>query len=152
VTSAGPGEWSAFTIERDTLPPLSALRRWVARTLPLLGADHLWAVRLVVTELATNAYEHGAGPVTVTASATAGPCVALLEVHDDGEDRPVAGTPASTSRRGRGLVLVRDLSQEWGVRSAEPGKTVWARIGCGSGMIDACAVRQEPIAMDPEPC
>lgn len=152
MTSAGPGGRSGFTIERDALPPLGALRRWVAQAMPLLGADHLWAVRLVVTELATNAYEHGAGPVTITASATTRPCAVLLEVHDDGGGRPVAGTPAMGSRRGRGLVLVRDLSQEWGVRSAEPGKTVWARIGCGTGAVEACRVREEPIVMDPEPC
>ncbi|GAB3147809.1 ATP-binding protein [Amycolatopsis stemonae] len=152
MTSSGSGDWSAFTIERDAPPPLSALRRWTARALPLLGADHLWAVQLVVTELATNAYEHGTGLVTVTAEATPRPCSALLEVHDEGEDAPVAGNRAPVSGRGRGLVLVRDLSRAWGVRAADPGKTVWARIECGTGTIKACAVRAEPIAMDPEPC
>jgi anti-sigma regulatory factor (Ser/Thr protein kinase) len=152
MTSWGTGERPVFTIERNALPPLSALRRWTALALPRLGADHLWAVRLVVTELATNACEHGAGPVTVTASGTSPPCSVLLEVHDGGETRPVAGTPDPASSRGWGLVLVEDLSRQWGVRSAEPGKTVWARIACGTGTIAACTVRVEPILMDPEPC
>ncbi|MCR6485119.1 ATP-binding protein [Amycolatopsis sp. OK19-0408] len=152
MTASGPGERSVFTIDRDTLPPLSALRRWIARALPDLGASHLWAVQLVVTELATNAFEHGAGPVEVAVSATRQPCSALLEVHDAGEGRPVAGTPSSTSRRGRGLALVADLARTWGVRPAEPGKTVWAWIGCGTGAVEPCVVREEPILMDPEPC
>ncbi|MEU8640149.1 ATP-binding protein [Amycolatopsis sp. NPDC048633] len=152
MTSWGTGERPVFTIERTALPPLSALRRWTARALPRLGADHLWAVQLVVTELATNACEHGAGPVTVTASGAFPPCSALLEVHDDGETRPVAGTPEPASGRGWGLVLVGDLSRQWGVRSANPGKTVWASIACGTGTLAACAVRAEPILMEPEPC
>lgn len=152
MTSSGTGERPVFTIERDELPPLSALRRWTARALPRLDADHLWAVQLVVTELATNAYEHGAGPVTVTATATLRPCSALLEVHDDGEARPVTEAPDAATARGRGLVLVGDLSEQWGVRVTDPGKTVWARIACGIGTLTACAVRDEPIAMDPEPC
>ncbi|RSM37631.1 ATP-binding protein [Amycolatopsis balhimycina DSM 5908] len=150
--SSESGASSAFTIERGTPPPFGALRRWIARVLPPLGANHLWAVQLVVTELATNAYEHGAGPVRVTWSVTDRPCSVLLEVQDDGEDRPVAGPPASVRPRGRGLVLVGDLSREWGVRPEERGKTVWARIDCGAPMIDACSARAEPIIMDPEPC
>ncbi|WP_290050174.1 ATP-binding protein [Amycolatopsis solani] len=150
--SSGPEDRSVFVIEPDAVPPLSALRRWTARVLPLLGADHLWAVQLVVTELATNAHEHGAGPVTVTASADPFPCSALLEVHDDGGERPEPADSDPETPRGRGLVLVRDLSRIWGVRSAGPGKTVWARIDCGSGTIRPCTVRAEPIAMDPEPC
>ncbi|MEV6639145.1 ATP-binding protein [Amycolatopsis sp. NPDC051371] len=152
MTSPGTGERLVYTLGRDPLPPLSALRWWTARALPRLDADHLWAVQLVVTELATNAYEHGAGPVTIAASATFLPCSALLEVHDEGEAVPVIGSPGPAVARGRGLVLVGDLARDWGVRPAEPGKTVWARIDCGTGTLAACAVRDEPIMMDPEPC
>lgn len=152
MTSPGTGERPVFTLGRDTVPPLGALRRWAAEALPRLEADHLWAVQLVVTELATNAYEHGAGAVTVTASATPAPCSALLEVHDDGEALPVPAAPGPATARGRGLALVGDLAREWGVRAAEPGKTVWARIDCGTGTLAACAVREDPIVMDPEPC
>ena len=148
MTPPGP----VFTLGRDTLPPLSELRRWIARALPRLEADHLWAAQLVVTELATNAYEHGEGPVTVTASATFQPCSALLEVHDDGEARPAAGSPRPPTGRGRGLVLVGDLAREWGVRAGESGKTVWARVDCGTGTLAACALRAESFEMDPEPC
>ncbi|RSD15396.1 ATP-binding protein [Amycolatopsis eburnea] len=150
--STGPDDRAVFVIEPGTVPPLSALRRWTGRVLPLLGADHLWAVRLVVTELATNAHEHGAGPVTITASADPVPCSVLLEVHDDGPERPVTGEPGAGTPHGRGLVLVRGLSRAWGVRGTGLGKTVWARIDCGSASIGRCPVRPEPIAMDPEPC
>ncbi|WP_439379090.1 ATP-binding protein [Amycolatopsis lexingtonensis] len=150
--STGPDDRAVFVIEPDAVPPLSALRRWTARVLPLLGADHLWAVHMVVTELATNAHEHGAGRVTVTASADQAPCSALLEVHDDGGERPVAAEPGPDTTHGRGLVLVRGLSRAWGVRGTGVGKTVWARIDCGSGTIGLCPVRPEPIVMDPEPC
>ncbi|WP_370961933.1 ATP-binding protein [Amycolatopsis sp. cg9] len=150
--SSGPDDRPVFVLEPDAVPPLSALRRWTSRALPRLGADHLWAVHLVVTELATNAREHGAGRVTVTASADPFPCSALLEVHDGGGERPVAGEPEPGTPRGRGLLLVRELSRAWGVRGTEAGKVVWARIDCGSGTIRPCSVRAEPIAMDPEPC
>lgn len=150
MNSSGPGEPSVFTIGRDTLPPLSELLRITAgRALP---ASHLWAVQLVVTELATNACEHGAGRVTVAASATRRPCSALLEVHDAGDEHPVVVRPSAASRRGRGLVLVTDLARSWGVRPAAPGKTVWAWIDCGTTTVESCAWREEPIIMDPEPC
>lgn len=151
MESSHPGEGLVFAIERDALP-LGELRRWIARSLPQLGADHLWAAELVATELVTNAYEHGAGPITVTVSATAVPCSALLQVHDEGDGRPEAWKPSPATPRGRGLILVGDLSSAWGVWDTGSGKTVWARIACGAGTIEACPVRREPILTDPEPC
>ena len=99
-------------------------------------ADHdllymLEDVRLSASELATNAVLHANSAFTITITGLR--TKVLLEVEDAVEEgagsarlrvgRPLEATAAS----GRGLQLVSDLSQEWGVNTNRPGfKTVWA--------------------------
>ena len=100
----------------------SALRRWGR-------ADLVDDVRLVTSELVTNAVLHAAGSdielvVLMTDRAI------RVEVHD-----AVAG--ASPARRvsttadttGRGLALVEALAASWGVDTSAGGKRVWAEVG-----------------------
>ncbi|WP_326837102.1 ATP-binding protein [Amycolatopsis rhabdoformis] len=80
---------------------------------------------LIVTELATNAVEHGAGkPLLRLRHAGA---VVRVEVADDSPVLP-ATRPAGPDG-GWGLRLVRELSLGWGVTPATPGKVVWCELG-----------------------
>ncbi|KPI06826.1 hypothetical protein OK074_4007 [Actinobacteria bacterium OK074] len=86
---------------------------------------------LVVDELMVNAVTHGRVPRTY------GRQIGLLmeksgdlirvQVRDTQSDKmPEVRTPAVRDEEGRGLLLVAELSDNWGVRKEVVGKTVWA--------------------------
>jgi anti-sigma regulatory factor (Ser/Thr protein kinase) len=93
----------------------------VAHGLPHLVDD----VRLVVSELATNAMVHAATPFTVLISAK-GPAVTLT-VEDGAAGAPGRKPQDEHATSGRGLAIVEEVSRSWGVATAEDGtKAVWA--------------------------
>ncbi|MGW4490247.1 ATP-binding protein [Amycolatopsis sp. NPDC004368] len=80
---------------------------------------------LIVTELATNALQHGRGrPVVRLRQAGA---VVRLEVADDSPVLPATRAPGPDG--GWGLRLVRELSLDWGVTPGVRGKVVWCELG-----------------------
>jgi histidine kinase-like protein len=82
---------------------------------------------LVVNELASNAIQHVALPFTVAVAVA--PSRVLVAVTDRARKEPVVRPPEDLSTDGRGMRLVSDLAQDWGVRLVHPGgKTVWASI------------------------
>ncbi|MEU4536378.1 ATP-binding protein [Streptosporangium sp. NPDC023825] len=109
----------------------------------LLGADHhaYEAVRLVVSELVTNAFKHAdrgrVGKSIRLALFRRGPII-RIEVTDQGAAfdaprREVPFTEVQNARAefGRGLVIVDELSQgNWGSRGhgRGRGRTVWCEL------------------------
>ena len=90
-------------------------------------------VAVVVTELVTNATQHGSPPVEVTVDPATDPHGAsaiLIEVWDSSPDtRPVLRDSDIHSARGRGMVLVDALSSSWGADGAENDrKRIWAYV------------------------
>ncbi|GAC1379883.1 MAG: hypothetical protein NVSMB48_04660 [Marmoricola sp.] len=85
------------------------------------------ALELIVSELVTNAVQHGDGDITMSLAPTdEGIRVA---VHDYGDGRPEPRATDARSTRGRGLQLVQSLASVWGVSSTgDSGKTVWAQV------------------------
>jgi hypothetical protein len=82
---------------------------------------------LVVSELTSNAVEHGAGPVGLCLQRL--PDGLRIEVTDEGGGEVVPRHPDPFVPGGRGLVVVSRLSRAWGVRRHLPGgKTVWAEL------------------------
>ncbi|MBE8519254.1 ATP-binding protein [Amycolatopsis sp. H6(2020)] len=127
----GSAPWS-MDLRGTTAPALVEVRRWASRNLAKVDDAHLGDVLLVATELVTNAYDHGQGPLTVRMSHTASPCRVRIEVDDSCLDHPIVATPASTNPGGRGIHLVDKIAAEWGVlEHRETGsKTVWAEVAC----------------------
>ena len=83
----------------------------------IVPAGRLDDLRLVVSELVTNAIVHGRGP-TIEVRLSAEGAVVSGEVVDDGDGFSVRPAPG-----GRGLAIVGELTQSWGV---ERGSThVW---------------------------
>lgn len=82
------------------------------------------AVRLVVSELATNALVHGQTPFVVTLSRKAD--TVRLAVRDDSDWVASRGPGQALSPGGRGLRIVGILSRDWGVITDTGSKTVWA--------------------------
>jgi anti-sigma regulatory factor (Ser/Thr protein kinase) len=114
---------------RRDLPEVPAARRFVTEALAATGSCATDDLLLVVSELATNAVRHGAGAMEVRVHADAGQ--ARVEVLDDGGaqvSEPPAAPPLD-SVGGRGLHLVRSVSQAWGTGLDARGRTlVWAEL------------------------
>jgi anti-sigma regulatory factor (Ser/Thr protein kinase) len=90
------------------------------------GEDTMLHTQLVVTELVTNAARHAQTPVDLTVA------VALGRVRIEARDGSAA-TPTSpdvdTPTRHRGVHLIEDLSERWGVEAeAAGGKVVWCEL------------------------
>jgi serine/threonine-protein kinase RsbW len=135
--------WNVFWLPALT-SSVAAARRRVRETLGLWG---LASVRddagLVVSELFTNAVVHTDSDRVTCTLWTAGRLL-HMEVTDEGRTRttPMVRPPTSYLENGRGLMLVKELTDEWGVRLSEQdrGRTVWAELACaGLGGIPAQA-------------
>jgi anti-sigma regulatory factor (Ser/Thr protein kinase) len=115
----------------ESEPPVEAVpltRRQLSGVLGewgLTGEAHE-DVLLVVTELLSNAVDHGRGPVRLTVELRGGSV--RVEVHDTapGPPRPQPLDPYAV--RGRGLQMVEALSSEWGWSDRPVGKIVWADV------------------------
>jgi nitrogen-specific signal transduction histidine kinase len=62
--------------------------------------------------------------------------VVRIEVEDDGPGRPTLRPMSATTTSGRGLALVDQIADTWGIIEAEPDatgrrKAVWASIALG---------------------
>jgi anti-sigma regulatory factor (Ser/Thr protein kinase) len=80
-------------------------------------------VRLVVSELATNALGHAQTPFIVTLQEE----VVLLTVQDGSASVPVHSAAQGTDAAGRGLAIVDLVNRDWGVTPRPDGtKSVWA--------------------------
>jgi len=82
--------------------------------------------RLVMDELVANAADHAEGAsIRVTITRTARGRVRLAVVDKDGR-RPVMRAVGDDDEEGRGLRLVDELCDRWGVDPLPWGKRVWA--------------------------
>ena len=107
-------------------------RRLVGSFLAGGSSDLEGDVKLVVTELVTNALLHGQPPIRLRLSRTDERV--RVEVGDTAPARPLPGRRDAGAMTGRGLALVGGLSRQWGVNPGWNGsgpkaaKTVWAEI------------------------
>lgn len=97
-----------------------------------LPVEQLGDVRLLVSELVTNAVTHGApgesGAVGLTVDVDGG--AVRVEVRDPGHGFDPGPAPTDPTRSsGWGLYLVETLSDRWGIEAAEPdGTRVWFEL------------------------
>lgn len=118
--------------DRLTVPSLPAsiasVRRFAVGACQASGlaATVCDTVALLVSEVATNALVHGTGDVQVRV--TARDRVLRVEVADDSPQMPVPRAADLMEEGGRGLSLVEQLSQGWGVYREGVGKVVWFEL------------------------
>lgn len=139
-------ERNSRTVNNET-PPSSARERFYRRERRSVPAARAfarevladWGVRgraddvvLCVSELATNALVHGVPPGRGFRLRLL-PCGdgVRVEVHDSGGGVPAVplDDPGGSAEGGRGLLLVSELADKWGVGEREPGKFVWCEVG-----------------------
>lgn len=81
---------------------------------------------LLVSEVVTNAVEHGTSGGTVEIMAL--PAGLRVEVTDRSAGLPELQHPTAQEPTGRGLAIVDQLSRWWGVERGSDGKTVWFEV------------------------
>ncbi|WP_241562692.1 SpoIIE family protein phosphatase [Streptomyces hoynatensis] len=114
------------TIDLDQDPALVASARKAAGE--QLVAWHLpeaaFITELVVSELVTNAIKHASPPIRLRL--IRGETSLICEVSDGSSTAPHLRRARTFDEGGRGLLLVAQLSQQWGTRQTPTGKTIWA--------------------------
>ncbi|MFF9819101.1 PAS domain S-box protein [Streptomyces sp. NPDC014006] len=99
-------------------------RGFLARALRAWGfADMADDALLLLSEILTNAVQHAHGPLGVHVCRT--DTGLTVEVSDHSPHLPQPRLAAQDEESGRGLLLVRTLADDWGVRPTDQGKTIW---------------------------
>lgn len=86
-------------------------------------------VRLMVSELTTNAVVHASSAFAVTVCWNERRL--RVEVADSSEAAPRLQPPTLTEANGRGLFIVQALAHSWGVEPVGDGKVVWFELLAG---------------------
>jgi anti-sigma regulatory factor (Ser/Thr protein kinase) len=122
-------------VERLALDPASAVREARGRTAAVLGRWRCQGERvedavLVVSEVVTNAVQHGAGVVLLRLLRRR--TYVRVEVEDGSPTLPrLVNRAGGAAERGRGLEIVRKLAARWGSQRSGAGKLVWAELPAG---------------------
>jgi anti-sigma regulatory factor (Ser/Thr protein kinase) len=103
-------------------------RRFVQEQLGGTPQDVTDAVAVMTSELATNSVRHAATDFEVDVDLT--PRTIRVQVTDRGSGAPTVLSPDPSSSSGRGLHIVEQLSDDWGVSAPRDSnaKTVWFTI------------------------
>ncbi|AGP60231.1 hypothetical protein M271_44315 [Streptomyces rapamycinicus NRRL 5491] len=105
-------------------------RERVTRQLANWRLDHLaFTTELVVSELVTNAIRYASGPIGLRLIRDR---VLVCEVSDPSNSQPRLRRARSTDEGGRGLFLVAQLTDRWGSRYTQSGKTIWTEQFLGA--------------------
>lgn len=115
----------SFDLNRRSV---AASRRFVLDAVTDLTEELREAAILMMSELATNAIVHAATGFEVSIERSAD--WLRISVTDVGGGAPELKSPASSDPHGRGLQIVKELSDEWGMIDNEDGsgKTVWCAV------------------------
>ncbi len=118
------------------LPPHPASvgegRRFIREVLRECRRDHLSeAAELVISEVVTNALVHAGTEVEVAAHV--GRHGVRVEVTDGSPHLPATKRYADLASTGRGLQLLEQTVDRWGVDPHDTGKTVWFELGTLEG-------------------
>jgi len=85
--------------------------------------DAAFVTELVVSELVTNAIQHAESPIQLRLIRDR---TLICEVSDGSSTAPHLRRARALDEGGRGLLLVSQLTERWGTRQTQRGKTIWA--------------------------
>ncbi|MER7690317.1 SpoIIE family protein phosphatase [Streptomyces sp. NPDC097610] len=104
---------------------VATARTHTRRQLVLWRVDEetAYTTEMIVSELVTNAVSYGTPPVQLQLMKDR---TLTCEVHDGNSLAPRLRHAKTIDEGGRGLFIVAQLAQSWGVRYTFDGKTVWA--------------------------
>jgi anti-sigma regulatory factor (Ser/Thr protein kinase) len=129
TTEPRPNEIQELPLPADTSAP-GVAREFVRTRWPQLGEEVIDDVVLIVSELASNAVQHGQPDIELRIRVE--PFSVDVSVLDHGPVIPLTEIvqPQEMATSGRGLSIVDRLASDWGVEPFDgaAGKTVWARL------------------------
>ena len=114
-----------LTLPPDTASP-SRARRLVEAALSHDPADLVEVVTLLVSEAVTNAVLHAGTEVRVRIGRDG--AAVRVEVADASPDEPQLRNPSEEAATGRGMLLIEELSDAWGLQHSDDGKVVWFEL------------------------
>jgi anti-sigma regulatory factor (Ser/Thr protein kinase) len=123
----GPRQVVSVTL--DSLPHMVAqARETVDRACVEWGVEDATAfdVKVIVSELVTNAIRHGRPPVQLLVRHEPGRV--LIDVSDASGVKPDVRHALPSAANGRGLALIAALAGQWGTRLTGRGKSVWCSV------------------------
>jgi anti-sigma regulatory factor (Ser/Thr protein kinase) len=121
------GSWTLPGVERS----VAYARRFVG---DLLGRDHprLDDALVVAGELVTNSIAHSrsgqGGFVTLALDGGPGRTVRIRVIDDGSDTAKPCVREDPYAENGRGLLIVQNLADEWGVEIGAAETTIWARL------------------------
>lgn len=120
---------------------LASSRNWVAAQAQALdrglSRDHLAVLKLLSSELITNAILHGPARGLVTVRVLRKDGHLRVEVDDEGSAPPQLRDPETGASGGRGILLIDTYSARWGWESLPAGgKTVWFDLSADQPRIE----------------
>ena len=130
--SAQPSETFTVELPPDLDAPTMA-RTLVRERAPGLPPNMVDDAVICVSELVSNAVEHGRPEIVMTLSVHDGRIGIEVTDHGDPIDPVVVGHVDDANPRGRGLRIIDTLADAWGVtrhddNSHRPRKTVWFEL------------------------
>lgn len=123
-----PGRRTVLTVSQSAPRQIREARHEIRALL------HDWTVPeqvdaavLLVSELITNVLVHTDEDAVLSARLTgaAGSRLLRIDVGDRSDDMPHRRTPGEMASSGRGLLLIEDLADVWGVDPRGDGKAIW---------------------------
>jgi anti-sigma regulatory factor (Ser/Thr protein kinase) len=103
------------------------------------------AAELMTSELATNCVRHAHSDFELAIHRSREEI--RVEVSDHGRGQPVMRSPAPREQSGRGLRIVQELAEDWGITPSPNGKVVWfslpARTQTGERKSRSTASREQ---------
>jgi anti-sigma regulatory factor (Ser/Thr protein kinase) len=119
---------TSFTVHGGTAAIPEARRRageaLTTASDDLVDTDTLYDLRLLISELVTNAVQAGSDHVEVEISVHRRRI--HMSVSDDAPGWPEMRVAAAEDNSGRGLAIMDATTADWGVAKIDDGKTVWA--------------------------
>ncbi|MGW0874593.1 SpoIIE family protein phosphatase [Streptomyces sp. NPDC002740] len=119
----GADQVATWDVEPDPAH-VAAARQAATAQLTAWGLEEAaFVTELVVSELVTNAIRYGAPPIRLRLIRDRS---LICEVSDGSSTSPHLRRAHAFDEGGRGLLLVAQLTQRWGSRQTDRGKTIWA--------------------------
>lgn len=123
VHSLDPGQVATWQLPVDPRS-VSRAREVTARQLDTWAVpEAAFSTELVVSELVTNAIRYASAPITLRLIKDTS---LICEVSDDSHTAPHPRRAQPLDEDGRGLQLVAQLTDRWGTRYTNTGKTIWS--------------------------
>jgi anti-sigma regulatory factor (Ser/Thr protein kinase) len=102
---------------------VAGARHFVRDVLSEEPRETMEAAELMTSELATNSVRHAHSDFELAILRSRDEI--RVEVSDHGPGQPIMRSPTPREQSGRGLRIVQELSENWGISPSPNGKLVW---------------------------